>query len=127
MSRAWKLSLIHLGLLVLSLAIIAAISPAIDNPKMLMSNLTHITFNDIIIAIILAVSLNLILGMTGQFSLGHAGFMAVGAYVAAVLGSKPEFMLPQLTFWTNLGLSVSHALACMAVTSMVAAMIGASI
>jgi branched-chain amino acid transport system permease protein len=35
------------------------------------------------IAVILAVSLNLINGITGQFSLGHAGFMAVGAYVAA--------------------------------------------
>jgi len=35
------------------------------------------------IAVILAVSLNLINGITGQFSLGHAGFMAVGAYVSA--------------------------------------------
>lgn len=35
------------------------------------------------ISIILAVSLNLINGITGQFSLGHAGFMAVGAYAAA--------------------------------------------
>lgn len=33
--------------------------------------------------IILAASLNLINGFTGQFSLGHAGFMAVGAYVSA--------------------------------------------
>ena len=33
--------------------------------------------------VILAVSLNLINGVTGQFSLGHAGFMAVGAYVSA--------------------------------------------
>src|ERR1051325_7419814 len=38
---------------------------------------------DIGINIILAVSLNLINGHTGQFSLGHAGFMAVGGYVAA--------------------------------------------
>lgn len=37
------------------------------------------------INITLAVSLNLINGYTGQFSLGHAGFMAVGAYVAAML------------------------------------------
>lgn len=38
---------------------------------------------DVGINIILAVSLNLINGHTGQFSLGHAGFMAIGAYVAA--------------------------------------------
>ncbi len=35
------------------------------------------------IAIILSVSLNLVNGVTGQFSIGHAGFMAVGAYTAA--------------------------------------------
>jgi branched-chain amino acid transport system permease protein len=33
--------------------------------------------------VILAVSLNVVNGFTGQFSLGHAGFMAVGAYTAA--------------------------------------------
>ncbi len=38
---------------------------------------------DVGINIILAVSLNLINGHTGLFSLGHAGFMAVGAYSAA--------------------------------------------
>ncbi len=35
--------------------------------------------------VVLAVSLNLINGYTGQFSLGHAGFMAIGAYVSAAL------------------------------------------
>lgn len=35
------------------------------------------------INIILAVSLNLVNGITGQFSLGHAGFMALGAYSSA--------------------------------------------
>lgn len=37
------------------------------------------------INIILAVSLNLVNGVTGQFSIGHAGFMAVGAYTSAWL------------------------------------------
>ncbi|HXQ80384.1 MAG TPA: branched-chain amino acid ABC transporter permease [Opitutaceae bacterium] len=35
------------------------------------------------INVILAVSLNLVNGYTGQFSLGHAGFMSVGAYLSA--------------------------------------------
>ena len=35
------------------------------------------------INIILAVSLNVVNGFTGQFSIGHAGFMAFGAYTAA--------------------------------------------
>src|SRR3989338_2513826 len=37
------------------------------------------------INILMAASLNLISGFTGQFSLGHAGFMAIGAYVSAAL------------------------------------------
>ena len=37
------------------------------------------------INVMLAVSLNLISGFTGQFSLGHAGFMAIGAYGAGWL------------------------------------------
>jgi len=36
------------------------------------------------INVILAVSLNLINGFTGQFSIGHAGFMALGAYGSAM-------------------------------------------
>lgn len=40
------------------------------------------------INIVLAVSLNLINGYTGQFSLGHAGFMAIGAYASAYLSTE---------------------------------------
>ena len=35
------------------------------------------------IAVIMAVSLNIVNGLTGQFAIGHAGFMAVGAYTGA--------------------------------------------
>ncbi|HHW30678.1 MAG TPA: branched-chain amino acid ABC transporter permease [Clostridiaceae bacterium] len=43
------------------------------------------TLTMICINIILSVSLNLITGFTGQFSLGHAGFMSVGAYTCAII------------------------------------------
>ena len=43
------------------------------------------TMATISINIILAVSLNLITGFTGQLSLGHAGFMAIGAYACALV------------------------------------------
>jgi branched-chain amino acid transport system permease protein len=51
---------------------------------------SYIEMNLVIIGIniILAVSLNLITGFTGQFSLGHAGFMAIGAYVSAIATAK---------------------------------------
>lgn len=48
------------------------------------------------INIMLATSLNLVNGFCGQFSLGHAGFMAVGAYTGAMLSFQfapfPETM-----------------------------------
>ncbi|NMW44111.1 ABC transporter permease subunit [Mobiluncus curtisii] len=43
------------------------------------------TMVTICVNIILAVSLNLVTGFTGQFSLGHAGFMAVGAYSTGLI------------------------------------------
>jgi len=48
------------------------------------------------INIILATSLNLINGYMGEFSVGHAGFMAVGAYVSALLTTRiiPTSLLP---------------------------------
>ena len=54
---------------------------------------------DIGIAIILAVSLNLINGHTGQFSLGHAGFMSVGAYVSAMLTLEFQKSLGEALPW----------------------------
>jgi branched-chain amino acid transport system permease protein len=45
-------------------------------------------FNEILIAALFALSLDLILGLTGIVSLGHAAFLGVGAYAAAVLSSQ---------------------------------------
>ena len=51
------------------------------------------------INIMLATSLHLIIGITGQFSIGHAGFLAVGAYASAVMTMKLElpFIIAVLT------------------------------
>jgi branched-chain amino acid transport system permease protein len=46
------------------------------------------------INIILAVSLHLIIGITGQFSIGHAGFLAVGAYASAIMTMKLGMPFP---------------------------------
>jgi branched-chain amino acid transport system permease protein len=63
----------------------------------LISGYFQATLVTIGINIILAVSLNLITGFTGQFSLGHAGFMSVGAYVCAIVTMRmptiPGFIL----------------------------------
>jgi len=47
-------------------------------------------FVNIAVNVILAVSLNVVNGFTGQFSIGHAAFMAVGAYTAALVTTGME-------------------------------------
>ena len=46
------------------------------------------------INVIMAVSLNLINGYTGQFSLGHAGFMGVGAFSGVILATMLKDSIP---------------------------------
>lgn len=59
------------------------------------------------IYVVLGLSLNLINGFTGLFSLGHAGFMAIGAYTTALLTMPPAmkemnfFMQPIVPFLAN--------------------------
>ncbi len=65
------------------------------------------------INLILAVSLNLVNGYTGQFSLGHAGFMAVGAYFSAAISLfvAPAFIGPAGTSALSQGAFFLAALA----------------
>src|SRR3982751_363912 len=69
--------------------------------------------NHIGIAIILAVSLNLVNGLTGQFSIGHAGFMAVGGYVTAVLLMRGPQEDPYRIFFVFAALAGAAAAAVM--------------
>ena len=61
----------------------------LDKAPELLNGYWQRILNLIAINAILALSLNLIYGMTGMFSLGHAGFMAIGAYVSALLILTP--------------------------------------
>lgn len=76
-----------------------------------------------LIYIVLALSLNLINGDTGLFSLGHAGFMAVGAYTLALLTMPPEvkvmnyYMEPIMPSLLNLNLPLGIALIMSGVVS----------
>jgi len=67
------------------------------------------------INIILAVSLNLISGFTGQFSIGHAGFMAIGAYgtgwMAVTFGPRIQAALSFLPLEAQQGVVVLVGLA----------------
>lgn len=60
------------------------------------------------IAVVAALGLNLLIGYTGQISLGHAAFIAIGAYTTAILSTKVGF-----PFW-----------ACLLASGGVAAIVG---
>jgi len=62
------------------------------------------------INVILAVSLNLVNGYTGQFSLGHAGFMAVGAYSSAWITIAFGYVLGTSFFATRTSFVLSLVL-----------------
>jgi branched-chain amino acid transport system permease protein len=49
------------------------------------------------IAVIAAIGLNILTGLTGQISLGHAAFVAIGAYTSAILASKLN-----IPFWLTI-------------------------
>lgn len=76
-SAPFRLRTAHL---VAALATVCAIGPLMPTG----SHVAHITLLAAV-NIVAATGLNLINGHTGQFSLGHAGFMAVGAYTAALI------------------------------------------
>jgi branched-chain amino acid transport system permease protein len=76
---AWGLGLV-LGMVLLSALVDGRLIPGVAIPPYPLRIVTLAGIN-----IILAVSLNLINGFTGQFSIGHAGFMAIGAYGSAWL------------------------------------------
>ncbi len=80
LTTVFVLSLYVLGMVLSSVGII---------DSYIMLNLVIVGIN-----VILAVSLNLITGFTGQLSLGHAAFMSVGAYASAVVTAKLGMPFP---------------------------------
>jgi hypothetical protein len=74
--QPWLMPLLLIGGMTLALAI-----PRFN----LFNNYVQMLLMYVGINIILATSLNLVNGYMGEFSLAHAGFMAVGAYTSALL------------------------------------------
>ncbi|NLB88501.1 MAG: branched-chain amino acid ABC transporter permease [Syntrophomonadaceae bacterium] len=81
-----------LGQFIIRVLILAAIFSIVQYLIVagLLNRFYEINLTSMCINIILAVSLNLINGFTGQLSLGHAGFMAVGAYVSVIITNYYE-------------------------------------
>ena len=87
--------------MILAIIVIVVLNFVLDNYKIRILNLCFIY-------IVLGLSLNLIYGFTGLFSLGHAGFMAIGAYTVAILTMTQEtkqmtyYMEPMVPFLESL-------------------------
>ena len=64
------------------LIVMVALSGAGVLPRAIVNLLTRVAYS-----IVLAVSLNLVVGFLGELSLGHAGFMCVGAYIGCYLAT----------------------------------------
>ncbi len=79
-----KEQLLSAGILVIVAILIWLSQKYLDNYNLRILNLGAIY-------VTLGVSLNLIFGFTGQFSLGHAGFMAIGAYTTALFIIPPVY------------------------------------
>lgn len=81
-----------IGVRVLPFALAYAIVLALLNLGII-NDYLFATLVTICINIILASSLNLVVGFTGQLSLGHAGFMAIGAYTCAIITMRMPTLL----------------------------------
>jgi branched-chain amino acid transport system permease protein len=79
----------------LGLAVVAALGWPLVAPKYLVFLGTLVAVNAIV-----AIGLNLLSGYTNQLSFGHAGFLAIGAYVAALLTLQVPALPVPLTLLT---------------------------
>ena len=78
------------GLVLRSIAPFVAALPVLWLVQGVLPSYHSFVFINIAVNVILAVSLNVVNGFTGQFSIGHAAFMAVGAYTAALVTTGME-------------------------------------
>ncbi len=101
MKKNTKKNIMTLIALLLFIAFLTVADRIFDSYQMRIINLAGIY-------VTLGLGLNLINGFTGLFSLGHAGFMAVGAYTSAILTMSPElkemnfFLKPIMPFFANI-------------------------
>src|SRR5690606_4108317 len=82
--RATKAEYFRLGLMTVLLLVVPFV----------LDNYWLSIVNTILIAVIGAVGLNILVGYTGQISLGQGGFLAVGAYTSAILSERMGMPVP---------------------------------
>ena len=78
---------------------IAGLAAAAIAMALVSESYTHFVLALVALTTIVGVGLNVLLGLSGQVSLGHVGFYAIGAYVSAILMTKG------VSFWLALPLA----------------------
>ena len=98
---------IVIGIMTLVLGIMTLLGSRFDNSLLFL-------LEKVAISIILAVSLSLVVGFLGELSLGHAGFMCVGAYLGGKVAAMLVPMLGNgpLTFLISLAAGAAAAAVC---------------
>lgn len=95
MSKTTRSNLITYGMVILAFAIMQGLIAAGAVSSSLKGQLVPISAY-----ICLAISLNLVVGISGELSLGHAGFMSVGAFTGVVVSAMLQGIVavPALRF-----------------------------
>ena len=88
MNKTSKNNFITYGIVILLFAVVQILSSTGNLSRLLTGLLVPLC-----VYVIAAVSLNLVVGFSGELSLGHAGFMCVGAYSSALFSHICFFIL----------------------------------
>jgi branched-chain amino acid transport system permease protein len=82
---------------------LGVLAVALAAPFLVSQNLTHLLSTAMVYAIA-GIGLNLLTGYSGQISLGHPFFMALGAYTAAVVSGRPGSVVWGFSLDLSIGL-----------------------
>ena len=117
MSKSFRSNLITYGIVILAFALAQlAQSGAIDGFSMSRSLKGQLV--PICVYIVMAVSLNLTVGISGELSLGHAGFMSVGAFSGIVASQYLAALFP------DMAATLPRIIAALVTGGVVAAIVG---
>ena len=97
------------ALVILAFIVVSFLKDAGMIPRMIAGQLVPICAY-----IVMAISLNLVVGVAGDLSLGHAGFMSVGAYSGIVAAMSLSEAIPNDTVRLVIALVVGAACAALA-------------
>ena len=89
LNKTTKNNLITYGIVILAYIIVEAMLAGGQISSLMKGLLVPLC-----VYVILAVSLNLVVGILGELSLGHAGFMCVGAFSSAFFSKCTAGMMP---------------------------------